>query len=71
MSGRNPRPCVCGHAPYEHRNPWCWRVHASGYLCPGYRPAPRTEPLRVLRNPVVIRPRWDDSMIRHVRQYAP
>jgi hypothetical protein len=64
---RNPRPCVCGHAPNYHRphhrqGGWIW-VN-EGCLCCGclsYEGAPRIGPLRVLRNPVVIRPLWEKA----------
>jgi hypothetical protein len=66
---RNPRPCVCGHRRDDHRPhdgllP-CWYGQVDfidfGCQCPNYRPARRTEPLRVLRNPVVIRPLWEKA----------
>jgi hypothetical protein len=67
---RNPRPCVCGHRKDDHRRPHhgllpCWYGQVDfidfGCQCPNYRPARRTEPLRVLRNPVVIRPLWEKA----------
>jgi hypothetical protein len=54
MGGRNPRPCVCGHA---HAG-ICFECPPRRF-CHYYRPAPRIEPLRVLRNPVIIRPAWE------------
>jgi hypothetical protein len=51
---RNARPCaVCGLPESDHD------PSAPGLFA--YRPAPRTEPLRVLRNPVVIRPLWETA----------
>jgi hypothetical protein len=55
---RNPRPCVCGHRGMHGPGDVLW---VDGTPCTRYRPAPRVVPLRVLRNPVVIRPLWEKA----------
>jgi hypothetical protein len=53
MGGRNPRPCVCGHMEWQHFR-WAYDCFECDFLeCFDYRPVPRTEPLRVLQNPVM------------------